>query len=811
MKITYQWLKEWVSIKQSAEKLAEQITHAGLEVDSCSPVADDFTGVIIATVKKVEPHPQAEKLTICQVDAGDGQLHTVVCGAANVSVGIKTPYAQVGSILRQQTAQPKIMQEAALRGVMSAGMLCSAADLGMAEQSEGLLLLPSDAPLGTDIRNYLELDDSILDIQLTPNRGDCLSLMGVAREIGVLNREIPRTLANLPNPANVNIPGVVEVSIEDRFPVQIQAEDACWRYAGRMIKNINNTISSPIWMQERLRRAGIRSISLVVDIMNYVMLEVGQPLHAFDFEMLSEGIQVRFAKEGETLTLLDNQNVTLNPKTLIIADAKQALALAGIMGGLESAVSLETTTVFIESAFFHPDAILGRARQYNLQTDAAHRFERGVDPTLALHALERASSLIIALGGGHAGPITDINTDAFADVINGTKKSIILESAFLEKVLGASLPATEVVDILQRLGNEVKVITGGWEVKTPSYRFDMALPEDLIEEIARIYGYTRLPATAPQLKMDMPRAHQQQLTAETFAQVLVARGYQEIITYSFVDPKLQKICEPEQAALPLLNPIASDLAVMRTSLWPGLLSTLQYNINRQCERTRCFEHGLCFLNSGADLQQQPRLAGVVMGSVFSEKWHANAFENDFYTVKADVLALLALTNNAMQFSILPGEHSALHPGQSAQIVSAEGNIIGFIGAFHPQVLQALDIKNTVYGFELILPALTNARLPKYQALSPFPHVRRDLAMILKQEIVAADILKAARKAAGECLIDITVFDVYQGANIAAGSKSMAIALTLQHAQRTLTDTEIDTIMQNVIVALEQKFSAVLRK
>lgn len=801
MKISYQWLTEFVAINQSPAQLAELLTHAGLEVDDCLPVADNFTGVVIAEVKSVERHPEAERLSICQVDAGEGTLHTVVCAAPNVMAGIKVPYAQVGAILRQQSAEPRLIQQATLRGVPSAGMLCSAADLGMAENSEGLLILPPGALLGEDLRAYLQLDDTILDIQLTPNRGDCLSILGIAREVGVLNRESVRTLTNLPNPTSDEL--TVAVTLTDTLPIHIEADQACWRYAGRIIKNIDNTRPTPIWMQERLRRGGIRSISLIVDIMNYVMLEVGQPLHAFDLATLSSAIHVRYAQVGETLTLLDSQSITIKPDTLIIADAKGPLALAGIMGGLDSAVTPATTDIFIESAFFHPDAILGRARNYALQTDAAHRFERGVDPELTLAALERASALLLALGGGNAAPVQEKQTSYFRP----NKDPIILETAFLAKVLGISLPASEVADILRRLGNTVAETAVGWKITAPSYRFDMSLAEDMIEEVARIYGYTRLPAQAPHLKMTMPFVQQQNLTAEKFAQILVARGYQEAITYSFIDPQLQNLCDPHTAVLSLVNPIASDLAVMRTNLWPGLLSALQYNIKRQCDRAKLFEYGLCFTPT----EQQPRIAGLMLGLAYPEKWHANAFTNDFYTLKADVLALLALTQNMQQFVIVPAQHPALHPGQSAKVINHQGETIGWLGAFHPQLLQALEIKTTVYGFELYLSALTQAKLPQYQPLSPFPQVRRDLALIVPEDTLAGDMLQCARQAAGEWIMDINLFDVYQGPGIAEGYKSLAIGLTLQHLQRTLTDVEIDAVMQNVMLALQQQFAAELRQ
>ena len=796
MKLSYQWLQQWVNVQLPPEVVAEQLTAAGLEIEECLLVADNFSGVVIAEVKKVVKHPQADKLSVCEVTIGDGKTHTVVCGAQNVTAGVRVPYAQVGSILRQQTAEPKTILAATLRNVASAGMLCSAADLGMTETSEGLLLLPSDAPLGQDIREYLKLDDTILDVQLTPNRGDCLSVLGVAREVGAINHlPVKKITTQMINPQH-----------KQSLPINIQANKACLRYAGRVITDINNKIPTPIWMQEALRRAGVRSISAVVDVMNYVMLEIGQPFHAFDLSKIDQEINVRFANEGETLTLLDGQTITLKPNVLVIADSKKPLALAGVMGGLESSVTTDTQTIFIESAHFNPSAIQGRARQYGLQTDGSYRFERGVDPLLPVIALDRATELLLSITGGKVGPAVDVNTQQPA----WQQITIDLSSEQLSRLLGASLSNKEVVGILQRLGMLVEETKTGWQIQPPSFRFDMQLPEDVVEEIARIYGYTNLPATPSRLIMSIPRT-EPRLTAENFAAVLVGRGYQEVITYSFTDPALQALCEPEQKALALANPIASDLAVMRTSIWPGLLSTLQHNANRQQDRIRCFEHGLCFIESAGELLQQPRIAGIISGTLFPELWQKPERQADFYAIKADVMALLGLCKRADEFTITPAAHSALHPGQSAAVLHKNSHIVGYLGAIHPRILQTLGIKSSVFGFELQLdPEITEFLLPKYQPLSRFPTVRRDLAIVVKEAVLAQQVEGIIREVAGIWLQDVIIFDVYQGKPIPAGSKSLALGLTLQASDRTLTDAEVDGLVKQVLDALAQKLNAELR-
>jgi len=797
MKLSYQWLKQWVNVDLAPEVVAEQLTLAGIEIEECLLVADQFSGVVVAEVKKVEKHPEADKLSICEVSIGDGKTHKVVCGAQNVTVGVRVPYAQVGAILRQQTPEPKKIVAATLRNVNSAGMLCSAADLGMAEISAGLLLLPLDAPLGQDVREYLELDDILLDVQVTPNRGDCLSVLGVAREIGAINhlpvKKIPtHTISTHPLP---------------NLPIHLDAHHACLRYASRCITEINNKATTPVWMQELLRRAGMRCISPVVDVMNYVMLEIGQPLHAFDFNTLEKEIHVRFANLGEKLILLDGQEISLEPNVLIIADAKKPQALAGIMGGLESSVTPDTHTIFIESAHFVPSAIQGRARQYGLQTDASYRFERGVDPLLPLVALDRATELLLNICGGK--PSSAVDVEARQGIWQPV--TINLSHDQLNNLLGTTLAHKEVSGILHRLQMQVEETPTGWQVQPPSFRFDMQIAEDVVEEIARIYGYTHLPATLSRLLMSLPRPVNH-LTAEHFAEVLVGRGYQEVITYSFIDPRLQTLCEPDHPALPLTNPIASDLAVMRTSIWPGLLNTLVHNANRQQERIRCFEQGLCFVHLAGNLQQPPRIAGIISGTLLPEQWQKPVQMADFYALKGDVMALLGLTQRAADFTFIPAAHSALHPGQSAAIIYQTIQTIGHLGAFHPRILQTLGIKNPVYGFELQLTAeVTEFLVPRYQPLSRFPTVRRDLAIIVKENILAQQIEGIIREISGNWLQNLVIFDTYSGKPIPAGSKSLALGLTLQASDRTLTDGEVDSLIKQVLDALAQEFNAELRE
>ena len=603
MKFSEQWLREWVNPKIATEDLAMQLTMAGLEVDAITPVAPAFEGVVVGEVLSVEPHPDAGNLKVCKVNIGKTAPLSIVCGAQNVRTGMRAPTACIGAKLPDDL----VIKQARLRNVLSEGMLCSARELGLVENAEGLMSLPADAKPGMDLRDYLQLDDVAIELGLTPNRGDCLSVAGISREVGFLNK-CPVTALSM---------DAVKATVADEFRIEVQAPEACPRYAGRIIRGVNPQIPTPLWMQERLRRSGVRSISAIVDVTNYVMLELGQPMHAFDLARLSGGIQVRYAKSGETLQLLDGQQVALANDTLVIADHKKAVAIAGIMGGLETAVTDQTGVLFLESAFFSPGCIAGRARRYALHTDSSHRFERGVDPELPRKAMERATALLLEIVGGEAGPITDAIHKQHLPV----HAPIRLRADRLQRLLGVAIPNDEVTDILKGLGMQV---TGAgrddWTVISPSYRFDIALEVDLIEEIARIYGYARLPKTHPVVQLKIVQRTASQQKERQVRQSLVDRGYHEAITYSFVDPRLQQLLDPDEDAVALANPISADMAVMRTNLWPGLIQAVINNHNRQQKRIRLYELGVSFVKRGSQVKEEKVIAGVAFGSIYPEQW-----------------------------------------------------------------------------------------------------------------------------------------------------------------------------------------------
>jgi phenylalanyl-tRNA synthetase beta chain len=653
--------------------------------------------------------------------------------------------------------------------------------------------------VGTDLCDYLSLNDTCIDIDLTPNRSDCLSLKVIARDIGVLNR-----LA-------VNSPVIepVVATIDETFPVSLSATDMCPRYVGRVIRNIDLSKPTPLWMQERLRRAGVNSKDIVVDTTNYVLLELGQPMHAFDLDTLSGGIDVRKARAGETLALLNGQDIKLNDETLVIADNSSVLAMAGIMGGSASAVSATTRHILLESAFFAPIAIAGRARSYGLHTDSSHRFERGVDYQLQEQAIERATQLIIAVPGGDVGPVS-VTESAHALL---EPKTVALRRARIESGLGFVMADAEVVDILQRLGLDmVTEDAQGWTFSVPSYRFDISIEADLLEELARVYGYNRLPTTSLLMEINLPERTELKQGLKSLQQQLLAREYQEAICYSFVDPDLQQLFTPELSPIALQNPISADMAVMRTSLWPGLIQALQHNINRQQSRVRLFETGLRFIPTTGGLeglQQQPVLAGLLYGNRDDESWQSTTDKVDFYDLKGDVESLLAMTGQQEVFSFVSSEYSALHPGQTAEIRYRD-EVIGVIGALHPQLQQKLDIPHPVYLFELMQDAVTDIRLPSFSALSRFPEVRRDLAVIVDQAVSVSELQAKAVAVAGEALIKLKVFDVYIGKGIDSHRKSVALGLTFQHLSRTLTDDEINDAIKRVVRALKETFNAELR-
>ena len=799
MKFSEQWLRSWVNPDISTQKMCDQLTMAGLEVDSVEPAAGDFTEVFVARVESLEKHPDADKLNVCQVTDGKETLQ-IVCGAANVRQGLVIPLAKVGAVLPGAApGESWTIKPAKLRGVESFGMLCSEKELGLADSAEGLMELPADAPLGQNIRDYLQLDDTIIELDLTPNRGDCLSITGIARELGVLNQCEVTEQQWAP----------CQATVKDEFPVEIQADEACTFYAGRVIKGINTKAQTPLWMLERLRRGGIRGLSPVVDITNYVMLELGQPMHAFDLQKLDGKISVRFSKNAEKVILLDGKSLDLQENTLVIADDSKVLALAGVMGGEDSAVDDSTTDIFLESAFFKPEIIAGKARSYGLHTDSSHRFERGVDTQMQVHAIERATELVREICGGETGPVLEHKTASHPE----EAVAINLRFKQIKRVLGIELAEDDVTEIFQRLGMEVKLCPDGWLIKAPSFRFDIQIEADLLEEVVRIFGYNNIPRTQPSYHSIIQAQPEAKNSLNTLKRCLVNRGYYEAISYSFVDPKWQKILDPQSQTIALANPLSSEMSVMRTTMWAGLLGALKHNVNRQQNRVRLFETGLCF-KPGADrtgvdgIAQEAMFAGVICGDIHQEQWAEQSRKVDYFDVKADVEALLAYSASKTTFEA--AEHPALHPGQSASI-KQNGELTGWIGALHPQVQKALDIDQRVYVFELKQSAISNNNIPSFSALSRYPEVRRDLAILVDEAIPVAEILSVIESTSSDLVKETQLFDIYQGKGVDEGIKSVAFGLILQEFSRTLTDQEVDTEIENIVSTLNQQFAATLRE
>lgn len=798
MKFSESWLREWVNPAISTDELTHQITMAGLEVDGVDAVAGEFSGVVIGEVVECNQHPDADKLQVTKINVGsaaeDGELLDIVCGAKNCRLGLKVAVAMVGAVLPGNFK----IKKAKLRGQPSFGMLCSEAELGMVESADGIIELPQDAPVGTDIRDYLTLNDNTIDVDLTANRGDCLSIKGLAREVGVLNSLAYQGVEITP----------VAPTIDDKLTVELIADDACPRYLGRVIKNINLNAQSPLWLVEKLRRCGIRSIDPVVDVTNYILLEQGQPMHAFDLATLSGGIKVRYANAGETLTLLDGNEAKLNPQTLVIADDEKALAMAGIFGGLDSGVTKNSKDIFLECAFFAPLAILGKARQYGLHTDSSHRYERGIDPTIQFDAIERATQLLLAIVGGEPGPVIVAESEAHLP----KAKSVTLRREKLDQRIGFHIEDNKVSEILTRLGFTVEQQNNQWQVSVPAYRFDISIEVDLIEEVARIFGYNNIPNVSPIAKLTMRKHKEAALPINKLRQTLVNRGFQEAITYSFVDPKVQSLIHPEQAVMTLPHPISSEMSVMRLSLWTGLLQSVVYNQNRQQSRVRLFETGLRFIpdeSAENGVRQENLIAGVISGSNNQEHWNLTSATVDFFDLKGDVEALLANTANNDVFEFIKAELPALHPGQTAAI-QKEGQVIGYIGTLHPELERKLGLNGRTVVFELLLSAVLEQKLPAAQELSKFPANRRDLAVIVKDDVEAKNVLQLIEKVGGNNLIDLNLFDVYKGKGIDDGFKSLAIALTLQAVDRTLEDKDINEVIDTVVNTLKSELNAELR-
>jgi len=792
MKFSEHWLREWANPDISTDELAHLLTLAGLEVEAVEPVAGDFSKVVVGQVTAIEPHPDANKLKVCQVDVGADEPLQIVCGAGNVAENMKAPVALVGARL---PGGMKI-KKTKLRGVPSFGMLCSEAELGMADSAEGLMALPADAPVGKDIRDYLHLDDNSIELGLTPNRGDCLSIAGVAREVGVVAR------------TEVHAPAIDEIAraSEASFPVAVTAAEDCPRYAGRVIEGIDPQAVTPLWMQEALRRSGLRSLGPVVDVSNFVLLELGQPMHAFDLERLAGGIDVRHAHAGERITLLDGQTIELDAGTLVIADGQGPQALAGIMGGQDSAVGDATRNIFLESAFFNPLCVAGRARSHGLHTDSSHRFERGVDPQLQRRALERATALLLRIVGGRPGPVSEVVHEEHLP----RPARITLRRQRIRRILGTEIPDAEVEDILTRLGMALTSIEEGWDVVPPSFRFDMELEVDLIEELARIHGYESLPSSRPQASIVMQPQPEGRVPLTRLQQILVDRGYQEAITYSFVEPGLLKALDPDANPVRLANPISEDMSVMRTSLWPGLIKTLAHNLNRQQSRVRLFETGLKFVRQDNELTQERCIAGLVSGELYPEQWGAPGREVDFFDLKGDVEALLATRGESANIQFVPEALPALHPGQSARILRGDQHI-GWIGAIHPAIEKEIGINQRAFVFELRLSCFDQAVVPRFTPVSRYPAIRRDLALLLDRGITAAEVEKAVRESADPTLKDFHLFDVYEGEGIDSGRKSIAFGLTFQDQSRTLEDGDIDRVLSRILSALTDKLGATLRE
>jgi phenylalanyl-tRNA synthetase beta chain len=791
MKFSEAWLREWVDPSVTTEELADQLSMAGLEVDSVESVAADFNGVVVGEVLSREPHPDADKLSVCAVNAGEGEPLRIVCGARNVAAGMRVPVATVGALLPGDFK----IKKAKLRGVESFGMICSASELGLAESSDGIMPLPPDAPIGEDFRNYLQLDDKAIDVDLTPDRGDCLGMAGIAREVGVINR------------CRVTPPALkpVAATIEDRVAVDLEADTACPRYLCRVVRDVDVNAATPLWMQERLRRSGIRSLGPVVDVTNYVLLELGQPMHGFDLERINGKIRVRMARQGEKLVLIGGQAVELDEQTLVIADAGQPLALAGIMGGDDSAVGESTRHILLESAFFTPIAISGKARGYGLHTDSSHRFERGVDPLLQVKAMERATELLIQIAGGQPGPVVEaVNEEKIEQ-----RPVIELRAERVNKVLGVEIETNEVSDILTRLEMKIEKTAQGWRVKAPSCRFDIAIEEDLIEEIGRIYGYARIPTNRGHSAMVMHDRRETDFDLNRAKLLLVGRDYQEVITYSFVSPEIEALVDPQKNGIRLANPISADMSVMRTSTWPGLLQTARYNQSRQQQRVRIFESGLCFYKQDGEIKQERVIGGLVSGEAIAEQWGGVGRRADFYDLKADVEALLSLTGLQDEVSFAMAEHAALHPGQCAEI-AVSGEKVGLIGMLHPEIEKRLDLNGSTFVFEIKMDKLAQGRLPAFETLSKYPSIRRDIAIVVDKMVTFESIRNLIRDASGKIVADIVLFDVYTGDNIDSGRKSLALGLILQEKSHTLTDKEVDGVVAAVLSRLSDDLGANLR-
>ena len=780
MQFSEQRLRRLASPSVNTADLAHQLTMAGLEVDAIESMAPAFTGVVVGRVVSTEPHPDADKLRVAMVDIAQPELLQIVCGAANVRADIRVPVATIGAVLPGDFH----IKAAKLRGVASSGMLCAEQELGLAEQSDGLWELPTDAPVGADIREYLALDDQLITLGLTPNRGDCLSLRGLAREAAAvfdLDIQLP-------------LPSAMTATTEHQRDIVIEDTSACPRYVGRVIRGLRQA-PSPAWLIDGLRRYGVRSVSPLVDITQWVMLELGQPMHAFDEQKLHGTVRVRRASAAEVLTLLDGQALSLRESSLVIADDNGAIALAGVMGGQGSAVSDTTVDVFLEAAHFDPLALAGEARRYGLHTDASHRFERGVDAELPCHAIELATALIIEVLGGEAGPVLEMANAKHLP----QRPAINLRRERITRVLGFSIDDARVIALLKRLGMQIEASNDGWRVTPPSHRFDISIEVDLIEELARLTGYNNIPVAPALAAIKLAPRTESAQSLRRLKRSLVDMGYQEAITFSFTEASVQQAFTPDLAPLTLANPLSQELASMRTSLLPGLLMAVRHNQSRQQSRIRLFEAGMRFLPKADGLVQEPMLAGVLVGSALPMLWSNTKTNVDFYDLKGNIEHLLSVARVAT-LRFVSAQRDGFHPGQCAELYEGD-TCLGVIGAIHPSTLAVFDVDGPVFAFELSQQLLGLGSLPSFTPLSRFPQMQRDLALLVPLAVSADVVISSIRQQAGADLQRVDLFDVYRGAGLPEGYYSLAITVIWQHAERTLLDVEVQSSVDNVLTAL----------
>ena len=788
MKISENWLREWVNPNITSDELVEQLTMLGLEVDEALPAAGNFTNVVVAQIVSIEKHPDADKLNICQVDVGIGENLQIVCGAPNARKGLVTALAMIGAVLPGDFK----IKKSKLRGAESNGMLCSSVELGLSDDHSGILELPSNAPVGADIREYLELNDTIIDIDLTPNRADCFCVKGIAIDVACLN-EMPATMPAI---------DTVDATIDDCIEVKLTAKEQSPRYLCRIINNIDNTKQTPIWMQEKLRRSGIRSIHPVVDVTNYAMLELGQPMHGFDKASINGAIEVKMASKDEKFTLLDGKEVKLDENYLMIADEQNYLAIAGVMGGLDSGCNENTKDIVLESAYFNPSTIMGKSRDLGVFTESALRFERGVDAHLQEQAMQRATQLILDICGGEVGPITEAKAEEYIP----QAKIITLTAYKLKRVLGFTVKKQQVTKILKGLHMQVEEGDDNWEVIAPTSRFDMDIEEDLIEEVVRLIGYDKMPSQnlfGDSVIMQLPEAI---ISTNFIKNQLTTLGYTEAINYSFVSQKQLQALNVCNGSIALKNPLTEEFAIMRTSMLPGMLETVKYNLRRQNESIKLFESGNVF-HKGESVIEDEKLIGIYTGKRHLEHWSLGKESVDFFDIKGDLENLLVGTKSRFSFEKSSLEY--LHPGQQAEVV-LNNKSIGWIGQVHPEICRKIGIKKPVYAFELFINSIRETRLPVFSDISKYPSVRRDIAMITNNEISYHQIKEIIVKEASFLLKDIFVFDEYKGDSIGSGNRSLAIGVVLQQTNSTFEDKEVDKLMAKVVSSLKVNLGVEIR-